>query len=158
MASRVSIWRLSGTAAVRNHQNIRRPRRREQLRTHGVVTDMQRLSIESGILAPLPRGSVLSTLAALSALTAVIAAPCGAQSAPAQRPADCPPGVSRNAPVLGRDDPDQTLSEELANSNGIVCPPAGIDSEMRLKPPQGGEIEIIRPPGTPGGNQRIQPK
>ena len=69
----------------------------------------------------------------------------------------CPPGAGRDAPTVGKDD-GRTLSEQLAQSKGIICPPAGVDPEMRQPPPEGGALKVIPPPGSPGGEQRVQPK
>jgi len=73
-------------------------------------------------------------------------------------PKDCPPGVATsNAPTLGRD-AKGTLSDQLAQSKGVICPPAGVDPEMQQKPQEGGTIKVVPPPGSPGGDQRVQPK
>lgn len=69
----------------------------------------------------------------------------------------CPPGTMQNAPTVGRPN-DKPLSDQLAQSNGVICPPAGIDAEMRQPPPEGGVIQVIPPPGSPGGNPNVQPK
>src|SRR4051794_11672112 len=64
--------------------------------------------------------------------------------------AACPPGTSQNAPAVGRPD-GKTLSDQLADSKGVICPPAGIDPEMRQPPAEGGTMKVIPPPGSPGG-------
>ena len=71
--------------------------------------------------------------------------------------AACPPGAGSNAPTVGRDS-SQSLSEQLAQSKGVICPPAGIDPEMHQRPPEGGALKVIPPPGSPGGNPGVQPK
>ena len=76
---------------------------------------------------------------------------------PADVPKDCPPGAGANAPRIGGD-PKGSLSDKLASSKGILCPPAGIDSGMQKKPQEGGSIRVVPPPGSPGGDQRVQPK
>jgi hypothetical protein len=50
------------------------------------------------------------------------------------------------------------LSDKLARSKGVICPPAGIDRDMQVTPPGGGHLKVIPPPGTPGGDQNVQPK
>ena len=82
-----------------------------------------------------------------------------AQTAAPQPPAraDCPPGAGPNAPAVGRDS-NKTLSDQLAASKGIICPPAGVDPEMPQKPQEGGTMKVIPPPGSPGGNPSVQPK
>ena len=87
--------------------------------------------------------------------------PMGAHAqtiAPDGRPrADCPPGVGTNAPAVGRDSKG-TLSDQLAASQGVICPPAGVDPQMQQQPPAGGAMRIIPPPGSPGGDPSVQPK
>jgi hypothetical protein len=68
----------------------------------------------------------------------------------------CPPDVA--GPTVGRGDRSETPSDKLAESKGIICPPAGVDPQMQVKPPGGGELKIIPAPGTPGGNPNVQPK
>lgn len=68
----------------------------------------------------------------------------------------CPPGAGRDAPTVGKDS-ERTLSDQLAQSKGVICPPAGVDPEMRKAPPEGGAMRVIPPP-SPGGNQNVQPK
>jgi len=54
---------------------------------------------------------------------------------------------------------DKTLSDKLARSNGVICPPSHVDPDMKQPPPQsGGNMPVITPPGSPGGNEQIQPK
>ena len=50
------------------------------------------------------------------------------------------------------------LSEKLARSDGVICPPAHVDSEIRAPTPPGGAMPVIPPPGSPGGDQSIKPK
>jgi hypothetical protein len=97
-------------------------------------------------------------------ITAVLAAEAAlAQAGPTPAPAPpavtCPPGVNGNPPTVGGgSSSSESLSEKLAESKGIICPPAGIDPEIKVAPPAGGAIKIIPPPGTPGGDQSVQPK
>jgi hypothetical protein len=50
------------------------------------------------------------------------------------------------------------LSDKLADSKGVICPPSGLDQQMQVRPPAGGELKVIPPPGSPGGRQDVQPK
>ena len=53
----------------------------------------------------------------------------------------------------------EPLGDRLARSNGVLCPPSGIDPEMRAPTPDaGGTMPVIPPPGSPGGNPNVQPK
>jgi hypothetical protein len=54
--------------------------------------------------------------------------------------------------------PGSTLSDKLAQSNGVICPPMGVDPEIHEPAPSGGSIKVIPPPGSPGGNPDVQPK
>jgi hypothetical protein len=53
---------------------------------------------------------------------------------------------------------DQTLSDKLAQSNGVICPPANVDPDIKAPTPQGGTMPVIPPPGSPGGDPQVQPK
>jgi len=52
----------------------------------------------------------------------------------------------------------EPLGDKLARSDGVLCPPAGIDPEMRAPAPDGGRTPVIPPPGSPGGDPSIRPK
>jgi hypothetical protein len=53
---------------------------------------------------------------------------------------------------------NQTLSDKLARTEGVVCPPAGVDPEIAAPPPGGGRTPVIPPPGSPGGDPTVRPK
>jgi len=76
---------------------------------------------------------------------------------PTQPQAACPPDVPTPPPTVGGA-PSPNLSDRLADSKGVICPPAGVDPEINLPPPGGGELKVIPPPGSPGGNPNVQPK
>lgn len=50
------------------------------------------------------------------------------------------------------------LSDKLARSDGVICPPAHVDPEIKAPTPPGGAMQVIPPPGSPGGDQSIKPK
>ena len=52
---------------------------------------------------------------------------------------------------------DKTLSDKLAASNGVICPPP-VDPAMKQPTPPGGTMPVIPPPGSPGGDPHTQPK
>jgi len=52
----------------------------------------------------------------------------------------------------------EPLGDKLAKSDGVLCPPAGVDPEIRAPTPEGGNMPVIPPPGSPGGNPGIRPK
>ena len=53
---------------------------------------------------------------------------------------------------------DRTLSDKLAQSKGVICPPPHVDQDIKAPTPQGGRMPVIPPPGSPGGNPNVQPK
>jgi hypothetical protein len=53
---------------------------------------------------------------------------------------------------------DQTLSDHLAQSGGVICPPPAVDPAIKAPTPETGNMPVIKPPGTPGGDQSVQPK
>jgi len=50
------------------------------------------------------------------------------------------------------------LSDRLAGHNGVICPPADVDPQMRVPPPGGGRMLVVPPPGGPGGDPNTIPK
>jgi hypothetical protein len=84
-----------------------------------------------------------------------------AQTAPAN---DCAP--TRPLPPRGTIAPEgsttgrtaEPLGDKLAKSDGVLCPPSGIDPEIRAPTPETGNMPVIPPPGSPGGDPNIRPK
>jgi hypothetical protein len=55
--------------------------------------------------------------------------------------------------------PGRNLSDQLARSDGVICPPGQVDPEIHAPAPQpGGAMPVIPPPGSPGGDQSVKPK
>ena len=52
---------------------------------------------------------------------------------------------------------DQSLSKRLERTAGVICPPE-VDPDIKAPTPQGGNMPIIPPPGSPGGDQSVRPK
>jgi hypothetical protein len=52
----------------------------------------------------------------------------------------------------------KTLSDHLAQSGGVICPPPAVDPAIRAPTPESGRMPVIPPPGTPGGDQSVKPK
>jgi hypothetical protein len=99
-------------------------------------------------------------MALIVAMIVALGADAAAQSpdsAHPERAVSCPPGADPSPPKPGGDDP-KPLSDKLAETKGVICPPAGLDREMQLTPPKGGELKVIPPPGGPGADQSVQPK
>jgi hypothetical protein len=51
----------------------------------------------------------------------------------------------------------KNLSDRLARNNGVICPPS-VDPHIKAPTPEVGKMPVIPPPGTPGGDQSVQPK
>lgn len=84
---------------------------------------------------------------------ALAAAPTAAQkqSLPPVN-AKCPP-EAQTAPK-----PGEALSDRLAQSKGVICPP-DVDPRMKVPPPESrSKMPVIPPPGTPGGDRKPEPK
>jgi hypothetical protein len=110
----------------------------------------------------------------------LLVAACGAASAQAppgpatpppqtappapQRSGDCTP--TQPVPPRGTVAPEGTttgqsgepLGDRLAKTNGVLCPPAGVDPEMRAPTPDTGNTPVIPPPGSRGGDPNLRPK
>jgi hypothetical protein len=52
----------------------------------------------------------------------------------------------------------ELLSDKLAKSDGVLCPMADVDPEIRAPTPDAGNMPVIPPPGSPGGNPNLRPK
>jgi len=89
-----------------------------------------------------------------------------AQTAPPQpaRVANCSPMPQSQDPSHAAPEGTTTgqarepLGDKLARSDGVLCPPAGVDPEMRAPTPEGGNTPVIPPPGSPGGDPSVRPK
>lgn len=53
-----------------------------------------------------------------------------------------------------------TLSDKLEQSDGVIRPPETATPDMRAPAPvpNPGTTPVIPPPGSPGGNQQVDPK
>jgi hypothetical protein len=54
--------------------------------------------------------------------------------------------------------PGTTLSDRLSRCDGVIRPPSGLNPDNTIEPPDIGTTPVIPPPGSPGGDQRIDPK
>lgn len=56
---------------------------------------------------------------------------------------------------------DEPLSDKLARTEGVICPPPELDPDIRAPAPpaaKGSNMPVIRPPGSPGGDPSLRPK
>ena len=87
-----------------------------------------------------------------------------AQTAPPASANNC--GPVRPVPPRGTVSPGgsttgertEPLGDKLARSDGVLCPPAGVDPEIRAPTPDTGNTPVIPPPGSPGGDPTVRPK
>jgi hypothetical protein len=114
---------------------------------------------------PLLLLSVLAASGMASAQAPPAPATPPAQTAPPtpQRSSDCTP--TQPVPPRGTVAPEGTtgqssepLGDKLAKSNGVLCPPSGVDPEIRAPTPETGNTPVIPPPGSPGGDPNLRPK
>jgi hypothetical protein len=78
-----------------------------------------------------------------------------ANCAPMQQPSHPGAAAPEGTTTGQRSEP---LGDKLARSDGVLCPPAGVDPEMRAPTPESGNTPVIPPPGSPGGDPSIRPK
>ena len=80
-----------------------------------------------------------------------------APSSPDECAVKAPRGeVSPDGSTVGRS--GKPLGDKLAESEGVLCPPTGVDPEIRAPTPDTADKPAIPPPGSPGGNPNVRPK
>jgi len=87
-----------------------------------------------------------------------------APTAPAASGSNCAP--TQPVPPRGTIRPEtsttgqaaEPLGDKLAKSDGVLCPPSGVDPEIRAPTPEGGNMPVIPPPGSPGVDPNVRPK
>jgi hypothetical protein len=86
--------------------------------------------------------------------------PPGAPAMPAPSPnsAGCAPHDTAPPNGTTKGERKEPLGDKLAKSDGVLCPPAGVDPQMRAPTPEGGNTPVIPPPGSPGGDPTVRPK
>ena len=102
------------------------------------------------------------TLAALAALPAAAQGPAQKENPSTLDPKACAPGERLQQGPRGPEPPGTTgqggsVTDKLARTDGVICPPA-VDDEIKAPTPDVGKTPVIPPPGSPGGNRNIQPK
>jgi hypothetical protein len=90
-------------------------------------------------------------------LSLLCAGPAFSQTEGPAAQSACPPDVKGEPPIVGGPS-SPNLSDRLADSRGVICPPAGHDPGIEVAPPNGGRIKVIPPPGTPERDPIVQPK
>jgi hypothetical protein len=107
---------------------------------------------------------ILASLVIAGTSAAIAQSPPAPATPPStQRAADCAPQDRPNRATA----PDGTttgqsrepLGDRLAKSDGVLCPPSGVDPEMHAPAPStDGSMPVIPPPGSPGGDPTVRPK
>jgi hypothetical protein len=103
-------------------------------------------------------------LSVLVVVAGMIPASTQSQTLPSVDRAQPPTGHDeRSDPKACRSRPETTgapLSDKLAQTDGVICPPAAVDPNIKIAPPPGanGNMPVIPPPGSPGGDPRLRPK
>ena len=71
-----------------------------------------------------------------------------------------PPGADEQEQAPPSASEDENLSEQLDRNKGVLTPPATGDADIYTEAPNPnpGTTPVIPPPGTPGGDQSIEPK
>ena len=108
---------------------------------------------------------VISSLLLSVATASAQAPPSAPQAVPVQGTVRCAP-VQPQGPGAGTGAPSQQttgqsrepLSDRLAQSDGVMCPPNEVDRQMPKRPPDEGKTPVIPPPGSPGGDPTVRPK
>jgi hypothetical protein len=83
-----------------------------------------------------------------------------AQDRPAHvDPKGCAPGERLQTDGAGtpQHKSSEPLSDKLARTDGVLCPP-NVDPDIKAPTPPSGNMPVIPPPGSPGGNPSVQPK
>ena len=60
--------------------------------------------------------------------------------------------------TTGSGEHDESLSDKLDRSDGVLPPPADVDPGLAKPAPDVGTTRIIPPPGSPGGDPTVRPK
>jgi hypothetical protein len=100
----------------------------------------------ASVVALLAIGAMAGTAIATTASTP----PTPVGSTESDQPSEPVPGVDKN----------KSLSEQLDEDKGVIKPPPTGDSEIHTTAPNPnpGTMPVIPPPGTPGGDESVQPK
>ena len=81
----------------------------------------------------------------------------------------CAPGAESHFRIPGTPTPQSpqspnattgsgtNLSDKLAQSDGVLCPP-NVDPGIKAPTPEVGNMPVIPPPGSPGGDPSVRPK
>lgn len=89
------------------------------------------------------------------------ATPPAPTAAPPRPSTNCMPtqtGPTGTVEPSGSGQRAEPLGDKLAKSDGVLCPPSGVDPQIRAPTPETGNTPVIPPPGSPGGDPSVRPK
>jgi hypothetical protein len=121
------------------------------------MTRIARTTITAGLL--LAAAEIISTQSIAAPPPDPKACEPGAMSR-VDPPSAKPPGTAdagKTGPSTTGSGQNENLSDKLARSDGVLCPP-NVDPGIHTPPPGGGRTPVIPPPGSPGGDPSVQPK
>jgi hypothetical protein len=106
---------------------------------------------------------MLATAAHAQAPASPATPPAQTATPAASQPSNCAPmpptGTGTNTKegtTVGQS--GEALGDKLARSDGTLCPPSNVDPAMRAPTPEAGKMDVIPPPGSPGGDPNVRPK
>ena len=96
----------------------------------------------------------------LTGLAVAYAGPCGAQTVDQKPSAAAPAQIIPEDTAPGRSGSSrEPLGKKLDRTDGVIHPPQGVDPGLTISPPHAqGNMPVIPPPGTPGGDPGLRPK
>jgi hypothetical protein len=89
----------------------------------------------------------------VASFAVVLALACGGASAAFAQA----PNTNRKPCLEMGGDRSKTLSQKLDQGGGVICPP-DVDPAIKAPTPDAGKTPVIPPPGSPGGDPKVQPK
>jgi len=121
---------------------------------------------QEGVMAPVARtgfwAGLIATAGTLMVSVALVQIPVPPRDRTMRNPENTiPEKIRPNEPdSTGSLGSRENLSDRLNRSEGVIKPPAGLDSEMDVPAPvpNPGTTLVLPPPGSPGGDQRFRPK
>jgi hypothetical protein len=105
------------------------------------------------------KASIIIPVASAALLLCAVMAAAAQDRPSAVDPKGCAPSERLQTDAKAPDGKaGDTLSDKLARTDGVICPP-NVDPEIKAPTPQSGnKMPVIPPPGGPGGDPSIQPK
>jgi hypothetical protein len=123
------------------------------MRKHALLLLSGMTIVASGALAQAPPSATNPSQPIASAQPTELAANCAPTAAvPSRGTVTVPPDGTTTGQA------SEALADKLTKSDGVLCPPAGVDPEIHAPTPNTGNTPVIPPPGSPGGNPNVRPK